>query len=62
MREHLVAALSSSDGRSLNDRQIAVVLNRKGLRTRTGERWSTSSIAYLRQRLGIERSERPEAN
>jgi hypothetical protein len=55
MREHFLAA---QHGRPLSDREVAAVFNRKGLRTRTCERWSTSSVAYLRQRLGIERSSR----
>jgi hypothetical protein len=53
MRDHLIAAL---EGQSPSNRQVAAVFNRKGLRTRTGERWWTSPVAYLRQRLGIEKS------
>jgi hypothetical protein len=52
MREHFVAA---QHGQSLSDRDVAKVFNRKGLRTRTGERWSTLSVGTLRQRLGIDR-------
>jgi hypothetical protein len=50
MRVHLLAAM---DGSTLFDREIAALFNRKKLRTRLGERWSTSAVGPLRVRLGI---------
>jgi hypothetical protein len=50
MRTHLLAAM---EGNTLSDRQIATLLNRQGLRTRSGERWTFSAVTSLRGRLGI---------
>lgn len=51
MRAQLLAAMQGSSTPS--DREISAIFNRKGLRTRTSERWSTSAVSNLRIRLGI---------
>jgi hypothetical protein len=50
VRDHLIAAL---EGQPLSDRQVAAAFNRKGLRTRTGERWTLTAVSSLRLKLGI---------
>ena len=52
MRTHLLAAL---DDGPLPDRKLAALLNRKGLRTQTNGRWTASSVATLRIRLGMQK-------
>lgn len=50
MREPLLAAIDSG---AETDRQIATRLNRKRIRNRANERWTATSVSYLRSRLGL---------
>ena len=50
MRPYVLEAIASG---AKTDRQIAVWLNSKGLRTRMNDCWSISTVMALRMRLGL---------